>query len=308
MRGIDVSRWNGWPFNAVTEKAYKESDFVICKATQGTSYQYTQYFKKAIDRAIADGKLVGAYHYASGQGTPVQEADYFVSIVKPYLGKIVLALDWENGYNKAWGNTTWAKKFIDRVKSKTGIQCFLYTGMTGIKQCTNVATEAPLWFAGYPTTASTWSVPAWPTRYNISPYKAYTIWQYTSGGGIDRNTTKMTKADWNKYAGAKSTTPTTKPTTTPTTKPSTDISKLTTLQLVYNTMKGMYGTGTARKNALGKRYSEVQSMINHINRALVGTLAKEVIQGKYGNGDTRKVVLGKRYDAVQKKVNQMAKK
>ena len=44
MRGIDVSHHNGWPYNTVTESAYKEADFVIVKATQGKSYAYTNFF------------------------------------------------------------------------------------------------------------------------------------------------------------------------------------------------------------------------------------------------------------------------
>lgn len=197
MQGLDLSHYDGWPYKATTEEAYKGADFVIVKASQGTSYKkYEDYFNKAIDRALADGKLIGAYHYAAGN-VPENEADYFVSRVTPYLGKIVLALDWESGMNKAWGNKEWCKRFVDRVKKKTGLVCVLYTGMDGVKQCANLGNVVPLWFAAYPKNENSWKVPAWPSRYKTAPWAGYTIWQFTSGNDtVDRNTTWMTPDDW----------------------------------------------------------------------------------------------------------------
>lgn len=199
MRGIDISHHNGWPFNAITSTAYKSSDFVFIKATQGVSYKYTDYFYNAVNKAIKDNKLIGAYHYAAGND-PVQEADYFISIVKRYIGKIILALDWETTQNTAWGDTEWAKKFVDRVKEQTGLSCFLYANMAGLKQCTNLKNSCPLWFAGYPTNKNSWSIPAWPSHYSTKPWTHYTIWQFTSGNEqVDRNISSMTKADWAKW-------------------------------------------------------------------------------------------------------------
>ena len=68
-------------------------------------------------------------------------------------------------------------------------------------------------------------------------------------------------------------------------------------------MQGKYGAGDNRKNALGTRYNEVQSFINHIYSASVDTLVNETKSGKYGNGDVRKLVLGNRYTEVQNKIN-----
>lgn len=301
MKGIDISRWNGWPFNAVTEKGYKESDFVVVKATQGTSYGHTDYFAKAMARANKDGKLLGAYHYAAGNDA-TKEADYFVSVVKPYIGKAILVLDWEKGDNKAWGSKTWAKTFCDRVKAKTGCTPLIYTGMDGCKQCAS-CTSYPLWFCGYPKNANSWTVPAWPKKYTTSPWKDWSIWQFTSGAGkLDRNTTKLTKADWQKLAGvkaaAKAPAKAAAPKATATAAP-----KGTTLALAVDTIKGKYGTGAARQKALGSRYAEVQNFINYIAVAPATTLAREVRAGKYGDGEVRKTVLGKRYNAVQKIVN-----
>lgn len=298
MKGIDISHWNGKPFNPVTTSAFLNADFVICKATDGTNYsKYVPYFTWAIDFSLKQGKLIGAYHYATGQGSPVQEADYFVSVVKPYLGKILLALDWEGQNNRAWGNKAWCSKFLDRVKEKTGVTCFLYTGMEGIYQNKLIANKYPLWFAGYPYNQNSWLVPPFPSKYKIAPWTHYTIWQFTAGGGIDRNYTEMKKVDWFNWCKGN-----TAPATTPL-NPQTDIAKASTLTLAYRTMKGLYGSGEARKQILGSRYAEVQKFINHIAWSLTSTLVKETLQGKYGNGDVRKTVLGNRYAAVQAKIN-----
>lgn len=90
--------------------------------------------------------------------------------------------------------------------------------------------------------------------------------------------------------------------TTPAAKP---IDKVSILDLVADVMEGKFGTGAARKEALGNRYNEVQAFINHIFSAPVNTLAQEVINGKYGTGKIRKVVLGSRYAEVQKRVNEL---
>lgn len=199
MRGIDISHHNGWPYDSITAKAYSDSNFIIVKATQGTYYKYVNYFAPAINKAIADGKLAGAYHYASGKD-PIKEADYFVSIVKPFIGKIILALDWERVQNNAWSNTQWAYKFVTRVKELTDITCFLYTNMDGIQQCKNLANKYPLWFAGYPKDDNSWAIPKWPSYYSTKPWTHYEIWQFTSSKEkVDRNITNMTENDWKRY-------------------------------------------------------------------------------------------------------------
>lgn len=203
MRGIDVFHGDGkkdhYPLKSLPQKAFEESDFVIVKASQGTSYGYQDFFHETMTAAIKAGKLVGCYHYAAGND-PVKEADYFLSIVKKYIGKAILCLDWEAGSNKAWKDKDWCKKFIDRVKKKTGVTCFLYTGLEGIKQNAALANKIPLWFAGYPNQKyNSWILPKF--KYNLSPWADYIIWQFTSSGEqCDRNTCRLTKAQWKNLA------------------------------------------------------------------------------------------------------------
>ena len=80
LNGIDVSNWQkGINLAAVP------ADFVICKATQGTTYVSPDCVRQ-VEQAAASGKLVGTYHYISGVGA-VAEADFYL--------KKHFKLDWE---------------------------------------------------------------------------------------------------------------------------------------------------------------------------------------------------------------------
>lgn len=143
LRGIDVSGYQalGATYSHPNvETAYSGSDFVIAKATQGTQ-PMNRYMTAQLQRALADGKLIGVYHYVEG-GSPVAEADAFVACVSAYIGKALLCLDWENGDNDAWGSTVWARQFVDRVYAKTGIYPVVYTypaGRSQVASCADVS-------------------------------------------------------------------------------------------------------------------------------------------------------------------------
>lgn len=292
MKGIDIYQGDGYPLNPIPQKAYNESDFCIVKATQGVSYKHTDYFHKMIVKVLKDKKLAGAYHYAGGND-PIKEADYFISVVKSYIGSIILALDWESMQNKAWGSKTWCKDFIDRVKEKTDVTCFLYVNNEGLKQCDNLCGKVPLWFAGFPTDMNSWVVPHF--KYNLGKWKNYKIWQFTSSHEkVDRNISYLTVREWKDYAFPDNLKP-----------KATQSIPVNTLQLVADTLAGKYGNGETRKKKLGTNYNAVMSIINHITTAPIDTLAKETIDGKYGNGAMRKKVLGSKYTEVQKRVNQL---
>lgn len=260
MRGIDIyhneSINESSELKSVPEKAYKESDFVIVKSTQGTSYKYTSFFYKMIDRTLKDNKLAGAYHYAGGHD-PIAEADYFIAVVKNYIGKIVLCLDWEGNQNSQFGSKTWCTKFIDRVKEKTGVTCFLYTGSDGCNQNITLADKVPLWFAGYPKPMSTnWDVPKW--KYNLGKWGKPAIWQYTSTNEkCDRNTTNLTKQQWLNYTKGKTIEQTNKQTVSKTETKKTE-KTITIINHGSGTpvLKNMYDYNTVRYNTTapnGKR-------------------------------------------------------
>jgi len=150
------------------------------KATEGSSYT-SPVFTAQINTAIGRGKLVGAYHFASG-GNATAEADHFLSVVGPYVGRAVLVLDMEaNALKRGAG---WAKQFLDRVFARVHVTPVIY-GSTG-NICTaayaGVAASYPLWAAAYPSPAPTGFGVHTPAR--TSPWPFATLYQYTSSGRL----------------------------------------------------------------------------------------------------------------------------
>ncbi len=297
LNGIDVSNWqNGINLAAVP------ADFVIMKATQGTHYvspdcdrQYQQ-AKKA-------GRCLGVYHYAEG-GDYKAEADYFIKNVKGYIGEAILCLDWEDKNNPTFNSgrdKQWIKNWCDYVTQQTGVKPLVYISKAYMSFAQGIG-DYGLWIAQYANNNS--------TGYQATPWNegAYScaIRQYSShgnlsgyGGDLDLNKFYGDRAAWNKYAGkGNAVQPPSKPS-----ESAPDLSGESTLDLVADTMRGVYGDGETRKKKLGSRYTEVMNVINHIDTASIDTLVSETKAGKYGNGQIRKTILGSKWQAVQNKIN-----
>jgi hypothetical protein len=78
--------------------------------------------------------------------------------------------------------------------------------------------------------------------------------------------------------------------------------------LAIEVIHGKYGSGDARKAALGDRYASVQDLVNLYlapegYKDYIRACANYVLEGKAGSGEARKKYFGEDYDAVQKKVN-----
>nr|DAG58635.1 MAG TPA: lysozyme family protein [Caudoviricetes sp.] len=200
IKGIDVSshdNFNGSEFKANTESCYRDSDFVIAKATQGVTYVHKQ-CDAIINRAKNDGKLWGFYHYAGGND-PIAEAEFFYAKCRGYFGSGVPCLDWESIQNKAWGNSNWCRKFVDKIHELTGVWCLIYVQASAISQVANCADDCGLWVAGYPDNRNSWDMPNF--RYGTNPWKTWTIWQYSSSNGAtDRNYAQLNREGWLKIA------------------------------------------------------------------------------------------------------------
>lgn len=297
MNGIDISGWNkGINVFAVP------CDFVIVKATQGTSYTNPD-CDRAYQQAKAAGKLLGVYHYFSG-GDPNKEAAFFVNSIKNYIGEALLVLDWEEKQNAKFSQgPAVAKPFLDKVAELTGVKPLVYMSKSVCRQhdWSDVAAEYDLWVAQYANDNSTgYQKNPWTDNKGWGAWGTPAIFQYSENGRLsgyngklDINIAYMDKTAWKAYAKGTTAIPAQKPNAP--TGP--------TLDLVYGVMIGRFGTGDARKKALGSRYNEVQKEIDHIANASVKTLAAETKQGRYGNGKVRKAVLSSKYDAVQKIIN-----
>lgn len=196
IKGIDVSshdNFNGSQFKANTEACYRDSDFVIVKATQGVTYTHRQ-CDAIVKRCKNDGKLWGFYHYAGGND-PIAEAESFYNKCRGYFGNGIPCLDWESIGNKAWGNSNWCRKFVDKIHELTGVWCLIYVQASGRSQVANCANDCGLWLAGYPDNRNSWEIPNF--RYGCSPWETYTIWQYSSSNEqTDRNVSPLTREQW----------------------------------------------------------------------------------------------------------------
>lgn len=169
---------------------------VIVKATQGTGYVNPR-CNHQWDLAGQLGKLRGLYHYAGG-GNPEAEAQFFINNIKNYVGQGILILDWESYQNSAWGNTNWARRFVDEVHHLTGVWCVIYVQESALWQVANCANTCGAWVAKYASMNwNSWTLP----NMNVSSgaFKFLTGWQYT-GGDMDRSIFYLDEAGWKKLA------------------------------------------------------------------------------------------------------------
>lgn len=294
MQGIDISGWQkGIDLAAVP------CDFAVCKATQGTGFTSSDCVRQ-VGQAMALGKKVGVYHYIGGQGA-VAEMDFFINSIKNWIGKAMIVLDWEQGENRAWGDLGYLEQCIARVKERTGVPPVVYASASVFPWDLCKKHNCGTWVAQYANNK--------PTGYQDAPWNegkyGCTMRQYSStgrlpgyGGNLDLNKFYGDAATWDKYAN-----PNGAEQPQPAPQPQPTAPQGSTLELADRLMRNEFGSGDARRAALGSRYGEVQDFINHIASASVDALAAEVMAGKYGNGDVRQRVLGKRYKEVQDKIN-----
>lgn len=196
LKGIDVSHWQKG-----LDIASTGAQFVICKATQGTTI-VDPCCDSHYQAAKRLGLKLGVYHYASG-GDPVAEADFFVKNIQGYIGEAILVLDWESNQNPRYGeHASWCLKFLNRVKELTGVKPLIYMSASVIKLADwspVVKENYGLWVAGYPDNRDSWDIPDF--KWNVTPWPFYAIWQYTSSGGrLDRDVFSGDAAAWDKYA------------------------------------------------------------------------------------------------------------
>lgn len=197
LNGIDVAS-----YQKGIDAAGIAGDFVIAKATQGTSYVNPACVAQA-EGAEAGGKCVGVYHYISG-GNAEREADFFLDNIKNWIGKYMLCLDWESYQNSAWGNEDYLRRVAKRIIDRTGIPPIIYVQASRYSQVKKVADalNCGLWIAQYASNT--------PTGYQSTPWNegayACAIRQYTSSGrlagwsgNLDLNKFYGDRSTWAKY-------------------------------------------------------------------------------------------------------------
>ena len=254
LKGIDISHHQkGIDLGAI------DTDFVICKATEGNGYT-DEMCDTFYQKAKSLGKKLGVYHFARPDlgNTPEAEADWFIKETLGYHKEAILVLDWESG---DLTNVAWAKAWLDRVYSKTGVKPVIYMSasvMHGADWSSVVDADYGLWVANYGKNDGTAQESVFD-RYPLKYWSFYALWQYTSkgrlngyNGNLDLNYFSGDGNAWDKYAGGSPSSSNVKPV-----EKSID-------ELAQEVIAGKYGNGEDRKNALGSRYDEVQARVNEI--------------------------------------------
>lgn len=214
LNGIDISNWQkGMDVSKIA------SNFIIVKVSEGSDY-LNQSFKSFADAVLAAGKQLGLYHFYHTEASPEEQADFFVSQVRPYVGRAVLILDWEDttGSNAIAQGPAVAKRFLDRVYEQTGVRSLIYmsASVTRSYDWSSVANSGyGLWVAQYlykyyDTTNGINGYVQNPTL-SDGDFGAWgrdvTMYQYTSTGKLDGwsgfldfNVFYGTKDDWQALA------------------------------------------------------------------------------------------------------------
>ena len=206
MNGYDCAH----PFQKDINTAKVPADFVIPKVGQGFRYENPQW-RQMIDGALSSGKLGGLYYYGEGHDAR-REAEDFVSKIKPYIGRVILAYDWEGTQNDLYGDpgeVMFVRQFMELVHAMTGVYPFFYAsqGVTLRRDWSGIASNCPLWLAQYKSSRQQIGYTT-PTGFGkTGAWKAPAIWQYTSngrlpgfGGRIDLDLAYISPSEWRAYA------------------------------------------------------------------------------------------------------------
>ena len=175
------------------------ADFVIVKATEGTSYT-SAYLAAQARGVLGSGKLLGLYHYARGN-TVAHEVTNFLAAAGPYLGRAALFLDWEGYGNRLFGSgddAGWIAEFCAEVRARTGVTPLVYAS-SSVAFSLGVD-DAHLWVAQYAGGSPVYGYEASP--WNEGSYSC-AIRQYAStgrldgyGGDLDLDRFYGSRADW----------------------------------------------------------------------------------------------------------------
>ena len=249
-------------------------DFNIVKATQGTSYLNPD-FSRMASATLGAGKLLGIYHYGGGND-PVKEADYFLSHILGYIGKALLALDWEGMQNPKFGkdDVRWCKAFCDRVYEKTGVRCFIYMSKSVCRahNWASVAKDYPLWCAQYASNDHTgYQAEPWTDNGGFGAWDGPTIYQYSSKGklqnwsaNLDLDIAYMTADEWKAWATGKPAEPV-----------EVKYPDKSDNDLAVEVLFNVHGTDEKRKKSLGNRYdavqAEVEILIKSVSKTIIAT-------------------------------------
>ena len=207
QNGIDISNHQGKMDLAAVLKQ-TATDFVICKATEGTGF-VDKYCDKFMVIAQNAKKQIGFYHFARPEYNAARaEADFFVRQTKGYFNKGIPVLDWESAGKS---NVKWAKEWLDRVYSVTGVKPVIYMSESVVNAYNwKAVAEAGygLWVARYRdyNIDRNYDMSTCGKKPVVKWWSFYMMWQWTSvgrlngySGNLDCNAFYGDRAAWDAY-------------------------------------------------------------------------------------------------------------
>lgn len=298
LNGIDVS-----DYQRGLSLAKVAADFVIVKASEGIGYEdpSCHTFAKA---ALENHKKLGLYHFARpGKENPAkQEAQWFLRIFHPYIGKAIPVLDWEA---QEIGNVAWAKEWLDEVYHQSGVRPWIYMSESVVNayDWSAVAKDYRLWMALYHSNAPAYNYDMRDagTLVQVRHWHKITCWQWSSHGRLDGWHGNL---DLDRFYGDEAEwTAMEKNEAAPVRKSDETIAE--------EVIAGKWGSGAQRDQRLkeaGYDPKVIDAIVKEkTRRKSVEELSEEVIAGKWGSGAQRKQRLeaaGYDYAAVQQRVDE----
>lgn len=189
LSGIDVSSYQG----SMSFAAY---DFVIVKSSEGVNYQDERMVMHAT-QALADGKLLGFYHYARPElgNTGAAEAASMLRYIQPYIGQCIIVLDWEQAALPY--PASWCQQFMQYIADNTPARPILYI-QASVENTGNLNVIRD---NGFGLWVAHWGVSA-PS---VKHWAQWALWQYTDTP-YDLNRWQWDANEWAVYAGTTATT------------------------------------------------------------------------------------------------------
>ena len=303
LKGIDVSRWQrGFNLQYALNAGFT---YLILKAGGGDAGFYKdvlfdQFYKQAKSMKF---EKIGAYYFgcAFSIAMAIKEANYFLQYLQGTdIKKVYYDVEGKMLNQNKGDLTNIVRAFCDTVNA-AGYTCGIYS--------------SEYYFNHGMVDAELKNYPHWVAKYSKNSPKLISgapveMWQYGGSTNYIRDPKiagTTVDQDFILIPWTEKQSGTVKPITPK------DVSYDTIHQLALEVLQGKYGSGAARKQALGELYSAVQAEVNAIveqraeQKVIKSTdqLANEVLAGMHGSGLVRKINLGDRYEEVQLRVNQI---
>lgn len=209
LKGFDVAS-----YQAGMNVGEAAGDFVLVKATEGIDYTNPE-FNGHAKQTLSAGKKLGVYHFIRNDSDIKKQVNYFLTVVKPYIGKAMLVLDFENTTGSTIQNQTGvglAKQWLDYVYQQTGVRSVLYTGVScenSLDWSSVVKANYGLWIAQYNNYNVVNGYQPRDLYGSLKNWKTAVMFQYTStgrlpgwSGDLDFDVFYGDKSAWDKYAKA----------------------------------------------------------------------------------------------------------